>query len=314
MGNPLYPLIDHLEKLNPFPSLTTIQHHRVNGTCLSAQVFGECENGMTWTLQGILSDQESVVVFSHIVTVLSVGLALLFVICSLRLRSNKKKFRDHLRSDERRILRRLEDLTLKLEVRDMDCNVLKQQLLSQEQASNRRLEQAAQRLVGEQGKRIRVEELLADAEAKQQSTEARLESIMARLKDYEERHQDNECQLLEEKLKTERTTRRLAERDAQLEHLVNINAGKAKQIQDLREKCKIDSLKAEAIIHRLTTESGERFSLLQEEGDLIRTGLMGALEETKKRYIDNKALMKQELQIRDQKITCLQEELRGGNN
>ena len=57
----------------------------------------------------------------------------------------------------------------------------------------------------------------------------------------------------------------------------------------------------------------ERFAILQQENDAIKTTVMGMLKQTQARYDADKQLLKKEMRKRDDKIRTLQQELWDSN-
>jgi hypothetical protein len=222
------------------------------------------------------------------------------------------------RNDSQIILTRVEDVMLQLEDRDEQIELLQQKLKLQEAALNKErndLEQksslALQAKQGECQEKNATIELLRE---QNKEFEGQLEQLAAELKRHVERQQDHECQLLEQKLHASQISNMLAEREAAVEEATKMNNSLQERIQELHEKIKGDSLKAEKIIGDLTSERDARFDILQQENDAIKTTIMGMLKSTQNKYDADKSLLKREMRKRDDKIASLQQELWKSNH
>ncbi|CAB9510973.1 expressed unknown protein [Seminavis robusta] len=217
------------------------------------------------------------------------------------------------KNDSQMILTKVEDVVAQLEDRDEQVDVLKQQIKLQEAAAAKEKEDLQKEFSNvlktkdEEYQALRT--TLEELSNQQKDTDARLERVTAELNRSMEAQQDYECQLLEQKLHASQLNTTLAERDATIEGLQQTSTAQLARIQELHQKIKADAVKAEEIIGDLTSERDERFAILQQENDAIKSTVMGMLKSTQEKYDADKMTLKREMGKRDAKIVSLQEEL-----
>lgn len=253
-----------------------------------------------------LASSDRRVLISLTVTAISSTLVLLLIVYNVFFRRKQRRQRTVWKKDSQKILHKVEDLVEQLEEKDVEKDMLEQKLKTLQKqmaadAAQHQKEQAA---------------LLQDRQDESQALQANIQSLTAHRKEMEvemarlsseinllvDIQQDYECQLLEQRLQGQK-------KDVQIEELQHHNTTQEVQIQELQQKITSDSIKAEKIIEDFTSERDDRFSILQQENDAIKTTVMGLLRQTQQKYDADKVLLKKEMQRRDEKISSLQKEV-----
>lgn len=208
---------------------------------------------------------------------------------------------------------RLNDLVKTVASRDQEVRVLERRLLSLKESTGMAQEQAEQdlhrQLQGKQEQCDRLHVKVEEMRTKRQETDARLAEVLDEVNKYAEQQQDQECQLLEQKLQASHLEQIISERDSKIEQMQQVQTAQAARIEELLKKAKADAQKAEAFIQTVSSERDDRFSVLQQENDAIKTTVMGLLRSTQESYDADKFLLKKEMRKRDDRIRALQDDL-----
>jgi len=236
-------------------------------------------------------------------------LAILFWIYR-RFRRNQRKQQELWKNDSQIILTRVRDAMLQLEEKDQEIDQWKQQLKKQEEMSAqilKTLQQESTEKYNVQQDEIRnLQATIDKLTAQQKDKDVRLEQVAEALN---QSQHDLDCHFLEQKLQATQLSNIIVEREGRIEQLQRSNAAQECRIQELQNKIKADAVKAETIIKNVTSERDERFSILQQENDAIKTTVLDMLRSTQEKYDADKVLLRQELCKRDVQLARLQQDL-----
>jgi hypothetical protein len=263
------------------------------------------------------TDHDIVLVTSCSLAALSTGLAVLFFYKNVHLRRQQQLTRALWRSDNVKLLDKLEALTLKLDEQRQELDLMKQTALAQEEAAVKDKAQmeleATQMVLGKEEECRKLQEMVDKLTIQQKANGISMEQLSSQLKFLQEGHNDHFCQLLEEKLLTSRLGDSLFQLEVRNKELSEANEQLTKQIEELQGTIKANAEKAETIIGKVSAERDERFNVLQEENDVIKATVMNMLHQAQTKYQDDKALLKWELQRKEQEVLLLRGDLRKVN-
>lgn len=261
----------------------------------------------------LAEDYENRLTKSMGATAISVTLAFLVLVYHFFGRRQQRRQQSAWNQTHSVLASQVDDLVETLATRDQEVQALESKLVTLKESTGVAQEQAEQdlhRLL--QSKQEHCDKLqakLEDLRKSQKETEARLAQVMTEVNQYAEQQQDHDCQLLEQKLQASQLEQTLSERDAKIEQMQHTLTAQANRIEELLHKAKADAHKAETFIQTVSSERDDRFSVLQQENDAIKTTVMGLLRSTQESYDADKFLLKREMRKRDDRIRSLQDDL-----
>ncbi|CAB9510974.1 expressed unknown protein [Seminavis robusta] len=289
---------------------------------LRAEIPPLLEAGKEWATHGleVAETWDPRIVASCSVAVISAGFALLVVYFNMVLKRQHQRQRALWKKDNMRILDKVTALTMQLEERQQEVDFMKRRAREQKQSAaqsndkdNVLMEETTQKLLDREEECRRLQATVDALQVKQKAGATSVQQLSQQLNFFKEQHNDHFCQLLEQKLETSQLRTTLSQQEGKNKELLKANDQLASQIEELQETIKTNTQKAETIIGKVSAERDERFSLLQEENDVIKTTVMNMLQQAQTKFQDDKALLKWKLQKQEAETQQLRAELRKAN-